>query len=58
MARKKKPKAFRAVPAVKALARERIGEPRPGSIVPDRKKKRTAEQKYKRTLGQLLEEND
>jgi len=39
MARSKKKKPFRAVTAVKALARERIGEPRPGQVVPDRKKK-------------------
>jgi hypothetical protein len=54
MPRKKKPKKFRAVTAVKALARERIGEPRPGSVVPDRKK---PSEKHKKTLGQLLQED-
>lgn len=39
---------------MKALAREKIGEPRPGQVVPDRKKKKSGE-KYKPTLGQLLE---
>jgi len=39
---------------VKALARERIGEPRPGQVVPDRKKKKSAA-KHKPTFGQLLE---
>jgi hypothetical protein len=56
MARKKKSKSFKAVTAVKALARDRIGEPRPAQVVPDRRKKKPAE-KHKPTLGQLLEED-
>jgi hypothetical protein len=58
MAKAKKKKAFRAVTAVKALARERIGEPRPGQIVPDGKKKTRESEKHKSTLGRLLEENE
>jgi hypothetical protein len=58
MARSKKKKTFRAVTAVKALARERIGEPRPGQIVLDSKKKAKTTEKHKRTLGQLLKENE
>ena len=54
MARKNKPKPFRAVKAVKAMARERIGTPRTSQVVPDRKKKST--EKHKPTLGKLLEE--
>jgi hypothetical protein len=54
MPRKRKRKSFKAVTAVKALARERIGEPRPGQVVPDRKKKKTGE-KHKPTLRRLLE---
>jgi hypothetical protein len=54
MARKKKPKSFRAVTAVKALARERIGEPRPAQVVPDRKRK-DGSRKQKPTLKKLLE---
>jgi hypothetical protein len=54
MPRKKKPKQFRAVEAVKALARERIGTPRPSQVVPDRKKKKT--EKHKPTLGRFLAE--
>jgi len=53
--RKRKPKSFKAVTAVKALARERIGEPRPGQVVPDRKKKKKSAAKHKPTFGQLLE---
>jgi hypothetical protein len=54
MARKKKPKPFRAVKAVKALARERIGAPKTEQIVPDRREKKSGG-KHKPTLGQLLE---
>jgi hypothetical protein len=53
MARKKKAKRFRAVEAVKALARERIGAPPSGKIVLEKKKKPA---KHKPTLGKLLEE--
>jgi hypothetical protein len=58
MAKAKKKKTFRAVTAVKALARERIGEPRPGQIVLDSRKKAKTSVKYKPTLGQILEEVD
>jgi hypothetical protein len=53
MARKKKIKPFRAVTAVKALARERMGAPPSGKVVLEKKKK---PEKYKPTLGKLLEE--
>jgi hypothetical protein len=52
MPKKKKQKRFGAVEAVKAMARERIGTPRPSQVVPDRKKKRM--EKHKPTLGELL----
>ena len=51
MARKKKAKRFRAVEAVKALARERVGTPPAGKIVLEKKKK---PEKHKPTLGKLL----
>jgi hypothetical protein len=54
MAKKKKIRKFRAVTAVKALARERIGTPPPTTVVPDRKKR--AQEKHKPTLGKLLGE--
>jgi hypothetical protein len=53
MARKNKLKPFRAVKAVKELARERIGAPRPEQVVPDKKKRRSTE-KHKPTLERLL----
>jgi len=53
MARKKKAKRFRAVTAVKELARERVGAPPAGQVVIEKKKK---PEKYKPTLGKLIEE--
>jgi hypothetical protein len=55
MARKKKVKKFRAVKAVKELARERIGTPPPTQVVEGKKKIRRT-QKHKATLGTLLGE--
>jgi hypothetical protein len=54
MARTKKKKHFRAVSAVKALARERIGTPPPEQVAPNRKKKAKSEEKHKPTLGKML----
>ena len=53
MAKKRKLKKFRAVEAVKEMARERIGTPKASRIVLDRKKK---EEKHKPTLGEMLKE--
>jgi len=54
MKKKKKVKRFRAVQAVKALARERIGIPPAPQVVPDKKKKEA--EKHKLTLGKMLED--
>jgi hypothetical protein len=54
MARKRKVKRFRAVKAVKAMAREQIGAPPASRVVPDRKKRKV--EKHKPTLGKLLSE--
>jgi hypothetical protein len=56
VAKKRKPKPFRAVTAVKALARERIGAPRPEAIVADKRRKSKASEKHKPTLSKLLGE--
>ena len=56
LARKKKPKPFRAVKAVKSAARERIGTPPPTRLVPDRRKK--SKSKHKATLPKLLADPD
>jgi hypothetical protein len=53
MARKKKVKRFKAVTAVKELARERVGTPPAGQIVVEKKKK---PEKYKPTLDKLMDE--
>ena len=53
--RKKKPKPFRAVKAVKSAAREHIGTPPPTRREPDEKKQARA--KHKPTLGELLSQN-
>jgi len=53
MPKKKKPKPFRALEAVKALARERIGTPPASRVVPDRRNRK--KEKYRPTLGKMLE---
>lgn len=55
MAGKKKVKRFRAVQAVKELARERMGAPPAARVVPHKKKNPA---KHKTTLGKLLGEGD
>jgi hypothetical protein len=54
MPQKKKVRIFRAIKAVKELARERIGIPPAPRVVPDRKKKTS--QKHKPTLERLIEQ--
>jgi len=51
---RKKPKRFRAVEAVKAMARERIGTPPASRVIADRKK--TKKEKHKPRLEDLLDE--
>jgi hypothetical protein len=53
MARKKRAKRFRAVIAVKELAREQVGAPPAGKVVLEKKRK---PEKHKPTLGKLLGE--
>jgi hypothetical protein len=52
MPKKRKKKRFRAVEAVKAMARERIGTPQPSRVVPDGRKAKT--EKHKPTMGEIL----
>ena len=57
MARKKKPKPFRAVTAVKAAAREHVGMPPPTRRQEtDRKKKALVQPKHKTPHGALPQE--
>jgi len=53
--RQKKPKRFRAVEAVKALARERIGSPPPERVAEGKKQKK---EKHKPKLQELLDAGD
>lgn len=55
MARKKKPRRFDAVQAVKELARDRMGAPPVEKVVPHKNKKG---EKHKPTLGKMLEEGE
>jgi hypothetical protein len=51
MPRKRKKKIFSAAKIVREMARERMGSPKPSSLVPRKKKKA---EKHKATLGKLL----
>ena len=53
MSRKKKKKMFSAAKAVREMARERVGSPKPSHPVPAKTDK---PEKHKTTLGKLLEE--
>jgi len=53
VAKKRKVKPFRAVTAVKELARERVGRPPSAKIVVEKTKK---PEKHKKTLQNLLTE--
>ena len=59
MAKKKKLKRFRAVTAVKAMAREAVGPVPPTRRDPDTKKQAKAKQvKHKPTLGRMLAQEE
>jgi len=53
MPRKRKKRGFSVAKALREMARERVGPPRPAQLIPDRKKK---PEKYKPTLGKLMED--
>jgi hypothetical protein len=52
--RKRRPEKFSVVKAVKANARERVGQPRPERVIEDPKQARTRKPKHRQTLPQLL----
>lgn len=59
MAKKKKPKPFRAVTAVKAAARAVVGTPKATRRDADTKKDQAPrKKKHKESLQQILTEND
>ena len=53
MPKKRKKKVFSAAKAVREMARERVGSPKPSRPVPVKK---TKPEKHKPTLGKLLRE--
>jgi hypothetical protein len=53
MPRKRKKKIFSAAKVVREMARERVGSPKPTSLVPGKKKK---VEKHKPSLGKLLQD--
>jgi hypothetical protein len=53
--RKRRPEKFSIVKAVKANARDRVGQPRPERvIVDDQKRENSRKPKHRQTLPQLL----
>ena len=59
MVRKKpKKRTFSAVKAVKANARERIGQPKAARVLPDTSREEKRGQKHPNTLSKLLSEDE
>jgi len=56
VAKRRKPKPFRAVEAVKAMAREHIGAPPASRVVPDKRKQQETTPKHKPSLAKLMED--
>ena len=54
---RKKPAKFSATKAVKANARERVGQPKPARVV-DEKPKTGRQAKYKAKLAQILQQEE
>lgn len=51
-------KRFSAVKAVKANARERVGQPKPQRVIADTPREEKRGQKHPRTLSDLLREDE
>jgi len=56
VAKRRKPRPFRAVEAVKAMARERIGTPPASRVAPDKKRQQRTTPKHKPGLAKLMED--
>ena len=52
--RKRRPAKFSVTKAVKANARERVGQPKPGRVIEDQPRTNSRKQKHKETLSTLL----
>ena len=53
--RKRRPEKFSVTKAVKANARERVGQPKPGRVIEDEPRETSRKRKHKETLGSLLD---
>jgi hypothetical protein len=58
MKKRAKKKGFSKVKAVKANARERVGQPKAERVIEDKSRAGRREAKHKPTLSDLLEAND
>jgi hypothetical protein len=58
MKRRGKKKVFSAVKAVKANARERVGQPKGERVIREKPPASSRDAKYKETLGKLLGDPD
>jgi hypothetical protein len=52
--RKRRPEKFSIVKAVKANARERVGQPRPERVIEDSRPANGRKEKHSKTMPQLL----
>ncbi len=52
--RKRRPEKFSIVKAVKANARERVGQPRPERVIADQPRENSRKEKHRQTMPQLL----
>ena len=52
--RKRRPEKFSIVKAVKATARERVGQPRPERVIADQPRENGRKAKHRQTMPQLL----
>ncbi len=53
-----KKRTFSAVKAVKANARERVGQPKPERVIPGATREESRARKHPKTLTDLLSENE
>lgn len=58
MAKKRKKKVFSAVKAVKANARERVGQPKAERVIEDKPRAERRVEKHKKTLGEMLGDSE
>jgi hypothetical protein len=56
--RKRRPEKFSIVKAVKANARERVGQPRPERVIAEAPRPNSRKAKHRQTMTQLLTANE